>query len=174
MTWWRPRHDAPGAALLHPISVICLLLLAFNDHVLKRLYPGTLSGKLSDFAGVVLLPLFLHAVFEVTFARARRTPPSPALSNRALSVCLVLGLGAFALPEVWPAAEAVYGYAFGVAYYPFRAVAALFSGRPVPPVQPVHATADLTDLLALPMGFVAYVVGQRRRAHVDTARREDP
>jgi hypothetical protein len=161
MTWWRPRHEAPGAALLHPIAVICLLVLAFNDHVLKRVYPSTLSGKLSDFAGVVLLPLFLHAAFEVTVARVRRAPPSPALSNRALGVCLVLGLGAFALPEVWPPADAVYRYGFGIAYYPFRAMAALLRERPVPPVLPVQATADVTDLLALPMGLVAYAVGRR-------------
>lgn len=166
MTWWRPRHDAPGAALLHPIALISLVVLVLNDHVLKRVDPGTLSGKLSDFAGVVLLPLFLHAAFEVTVARARRAPPSPALSNRVLGVCLVLGLAAFALPEIWPAAEAVYRYGFGIAHYPFRAVAALLSQRPVPPVLPVHATADVTDLLALPMGFVAYAVGRRRQAHV--------
>src|SRR5687768_14295575 len=162
MTWWRPRHDAPGAALLHPIAVICLLVLVFNDHVLKRVYPGALSGKLSDFAGVVLLPLFLHAACEVTVGRARRAPPSAAFSNRALGMCLVLGLGAFALPEVWPPAEAVYRYAFGLVHYPFQAMAALLSERPLPPVRPARATADVTDLLALPMGFVAYAVGRRR------------
>lgn len=161
MTWWRPRHDAPGAALLHPITLSSLLVLVVNDHVLKRVYPGTLSGKLSDFAGVVLLPLFLHAAFELTVARARRAPPSAVLSNRALGVCLVLALAAFALPEVWPAAETVYRYAFGVAHYPFRAMAALLGQRPLPPVVPAHSTADVTDLLALPMGFVAYAVGRR-------------
>ena len=157
---WR-RHDAPGAALIHPVSIAAVVLLGLNDHVLKRAAPGVLSGKLSDFAGVVLLPLFLHAAFEVTVARFR-SPPSPALSNRALQVCLMVGLSAFALPEVWPAAETLYRYAFGVAHWPFRAALALLAARPIPGVVPVQATADVTDLLALPMGFVAYAVGRRR------------
>lgn len=159
--FWRSRHDAPGAALLHPVSLASLLMLGLNDHVLKRVAPGVLSGKLSDFAGVVLLPLVLHAVFEMTFTRLR-SPPSPELSNRALKVCLALGLSAFALPEVWPAAETVYRYAFGVAYWPFRALAAALAERPLPSLLPVDATADVTDLLALPMGFLAYAVGRRR------------
>lgn len=159
MRW--SRHDAPGAALLHPISVASLLVLGLNDHVLKRVAPGFLSGKLSDFAGVVLLPLFLHAAFEVAVARWR-APPSPELSNRALQVCLVLGLTAFALPELWPAAETFYRHAFGVAHWPFRAARALVSARPIPGVVPVQATADVTDLLALPMGFVAHAIGRRR------------
>ena len=159
--FWRSRHDAPGAALLHPLSLASVLLLGLNDHVLKRVAPGLLSGKLSDFAGVVLLPLFLHAAFEVTVARLR-APPSPELSNRALKVCMLLGLSAFALPEVWPPAETLYRYAFGAAHWPFRAAAAALAGRPLPPLQPVTATADVTDLLALPMGLVAYAVGRRR------------
>lgn len=159
--FWRSRHDAPGAALLHPVSLASLLLLGFNDHVLKRVAPGALSGKLSDFAGVVLLPLFLHAVFEVSVARFR-APPSPELGNRALKVCVALGLSAFALPEIWPAAETLYRYAFGVAYWPFRALAAALSEGPLPSLLPVDATADVTDLLALPMGLVAWTVGRRR------------
>jgi hypothetical protein len=159
--FWRTRHDAPGAALLHPVSLASLLVLGLNDHVLKRVAPGVLSGKLSDFAGVVLLPLFLHAAFEVSVARFR-APPSAELSNRALTVCLALGLSAFALPEVWPAAETVYRYAFGVAYWPFRTLVAVLAERPLPSLLPVDATADVTDLLALPMGFIAYAVGRRK------------
>ena len=163
--FWRSRHDAPGAALLHPVSLASLLMLGLNDHLLKRVAPGVLSGKLSDLAGVVLLPLFLHAAFEVSVARFR-APPSRELSNRALKVCLALGLSAFALPEVWPAAETVYRYAFGLAYWPFRALAAVVTERALPEVLPVNATADITDLLALPMGFVAYAVGRRGRSPV--------
>lgn len=161
--FWQ-RHEAPGAAILHPVCVASLLLLAFNDHVIKRYAPGVLSGKLSDFAAVVLLPLFLQAAWEVTYARLRSAPPAVALSNRVLKVSIAVTLAILALPEVWPAAETAYRYGFGVLHWPFRAVAALFSGRELPGILPVQATADVTDLVALPMGFVAYAVGRRGRS----------
>jgi hypothetical protein len=40
-----------------------LVLLALNDHVLKAAYHNPLTGKLSDFAGMVVLPLLLAYLF---------------------------------------------------------------------------------------------------------------
>jgi hypothetical protein len=110
----------------------------------------------------VLLPLFLHAAWEVSYARLRRPPPAE-LGNRVLKVCIAVSLLVYALPEVWPAAETAYRYGFGVLHWPFRAVAALFAGRGLPGIRPVQATADVTDLVAVPMGLVAYAVGKRGR-----------
>ena len=62
---------APGAALLHPALPSSLLVLLVNDHWLKRTHPGVLSGKLSDFATMLLLPVLLHALFELV-AQERR------------------------------------------------------------------------------------------------------
>ncbi len=42
--------------------IIGLVLLLFNDFYLKYAYPGFLSGKLSDFAGLFIFPFFI-AVF---------------------------------------------------------------------------------------------------------------
>lgn len=162
--WWPLRHEAPGAAILHPACLASLVVLAFNDHVIKRYWPGVLSGKLSDFAAVVLLPLFLQAAWEVTSARIRGAPPSALSSNRVLKACVALTLAILALPEVWPAAETAYRYGFGVLHWPFRALAALFTGGGLPGIRPVQATADVTDLVALPMGYVAYAVGRRANA----------
>ena len=41
--------------LSHPLVIAALLLLLLNDFLLKAIYPGALTGKLSDFAGVLLL-----------------------------------------------------------------------------------------------------------------------
>ncbi|MBI5288860.1 MAG: hypothetical protein HY873_07795 [Chloroflexi bacterium] len=40
-----------------------LLLLLANDFVLKQAYPGVLTGKLSDFAGLFIFPMFWSALF---------------------------------------------------------------------------------------------------------------
>jgi hypothetical protein len=150
------RNLAPGGALLHPVTLTALATLALNDHVLKRLCPGVVTGKLSDFAGVVLLPVFLHALVELAAARVWRRPLSAVAGDRWLFGCVAASLLAFALPEVLPTAELVYRYGLGGAQWPFRALAALLGGHALPRVLPVRATADVTDLLALPMGLVAY------------------
>ena len=46
-------------ALAHPGSVLALVLLVVNDHVLKQAWPGWVTGKLSDVAGLVVFPLLL-------------------------------------------------------------------------------------------------------------------
>jgi hypothetical protein len=155
------RSPAPGGALLHPVTLTALGTLALNDHVLKRVCPGVITGKLSDFAGVVLLPVFLHALVELAAARVWRRPLSTATSDRWLVGCVVVSLLAFGLPEVSLAAELAYRYGLGGAQWPFRALAALVTGHAPPDVRPVRATADVTDLLALPMGFVAFWIARR-------------
>lgn len=158
------RSQAPGAALLHPITLTALFTLALNDHVLKHVCPGWWTGKLSDFAGVVLLPVFAHALLELVATRVFKKPLDATKSDRWLTVCVTASLLVFALPEVWAPAELGYRYGLGAAQWPFRALAAAWSGVASPIVVPVRATADITDLLALPMGFVAFAVS-RRQAH---------
>jgi hypothetical protein len=49
-------------ALSHPYSVAAAVTLAVNDHILKGLAPGWLTGKLSDFAGLFFFPYLLTLV----------------------------------------------------------------------------------------------------------------
>lgn len=42
----------------HPLFILSLLILATNDFVLKDAFPGMLTGKLSDFAGMFLFTAF--------------------------------------------------------------------------------------------------------------------
>ena len=44
------------AWLGHPVTVLALVVLVLNDHVLKAAQPGWLTGKLSDVVGLVLAP----------------------------------------------------------------------------------------------------------------------
>lgn len=154
------RHRLPGAALLHPLALAALVVLIANDHGLKRWMPGLLTGKLSDFAGVLLLPLFLQAVYEVGAARGGRTV-NAAGSNRALRASLVLTALGFGAVELWGPCESLYRVGLGLLQWPFQAGLALFFGEGLPPLRPVRATADPTDLLALPMLLVSARLGRR-------------
>jgi hypothetical protein len=60
-----PEH--PRNALSHPVFWAALALLLLNDHVLKRaaLLPDTVTGKLSDFAGLLVAPVLAVAMFRV-------------------------------------------------------------------------------------------------------------
>lgn len=48
--------------LTDPRFVLSLLVLALNDHVLKQAWPGMVTGKLSDFAGLFAFGWFCIAV----------------------------------------------------------------------------------------------------------------
>jgi len=105
------RGDAatlPAAlhALTHPAALLGLGLLILNDHLLKTLTPSPLTGKLSDFAGLFVLPFFFITLLalpgdmlEVSsrrvaafsfafsglwFAALKTLPPINALSSKAL------------------------------------------------------------------------------------------
>ena len=96
------RTARPSTYLLNYIFLAGLLLLALNDHLWKDLYGNWLTGKLSDVAGVVILPLFLAAVFQLRTWPALLTTvlffgwwKSP-LSQGALDAVNTLGIAHFA------------------------------------------------------------------------------
>lgn len=93
-------HDqARTPALAHPLWLLSLALLVLNDHLFKHepLLAGTLTGKLSDFAGLVVAPPLLAAL-----VRAR--------SARAQALCLALvGAGFAAIKVSSPCARALEG-----------------------------------------------------------------
>jgi hypothetical protein len=81
----------PGGELLHPAALAAMVLLALNDHVLKGRAPGWLTGKLSDFAGLLFFPLLLTAGWN-TARWALRRPWR--LTSRALVIAVVAtGIG---------------------------------------------------------------------------------
>lgn len=57
------------AWLVHPVTLGAVVLLAVNDHVLKAAYPGLLTGKLSDAAGLLVAPPVLALVVTPLLAR---------------------------------------------------------------------------------------------------------
>jgi len=45
-----------------PTFIIVTLLLFINDFLLKNLYPGEITGKISDFTGMFIFPIFLYSL----------------------------------------------------------------------------------------------------------------
>ncbi len=49
--------------IFNPVFLTCLTLLFLNDHFFKFYYTSWFTGKLSDIAGIVLLPMLLTYLF---------------------------------------------------------------------------------------------------------------
>ncbi|RYZ48588.1 MAG: hypothetical protein EOP49_18325, partial [Sphingobacteriales bacterium] len=56
--------------LSHPIFLISLALLLLNDFYLKATFHNAWTGKLSDFAGLIVLPVFIAALLPKLASRA--------------------------------------------------------------------------------------------------------
>ncbi len=129
--------------LLRPWVVASVLLLIVNDHALKMAYPGFVTGKLSDFAGLLFFPYLLHALWTAL------APKRASLVLCALATGLV-----FTAIQLFPAAGSAWSWMLGALQWVGWAAFAVVAGDPLPAVAPVAHTADPTDLLALPMlGF---------------------
>lgn len=131
-------RDRPGlAALVHPVALVALALWMVNDHYLKRCHPGALSGKLSDVACLIVVPLLAVAAIELV----RES------SNRAIWIACITATGlVMATINLSDAAAFVYRWGLGVAHWPLRVVL----NRELVSVHPARLTMDPTDLLALP------------------------
>jgi hypothetical protein len=92
----------PQRVLLHPLWLSSLLLLVLNDHVLKGagLLPTVVTGKLSDFAGLLVAPALFaalvgvrssrgwwltHAAVGVVFSAIQVSPEIAALWSQAMA-----------------------------------------------------------------------------------------
>lgn len=66
-----PHSLQPRRVLAHPLWWIALALLAANDHLFKGagVLPGALTGKLSDFAGLLVAPALLAVLLGVNHRR---------------------------------------------------------------------------------------------------------
>jgi hypothetical protein len=74
------------AWLGHPLTVLALVVLIVNDHVLKAAHPGLLTGKLSDVAGLVLAPPLVAGVVALLVPRVPARP-------LAVSALVFVGVG---------------------------------------------------------------------------------
>lgn len=158
----RPGIDScrdAGDLLLNPVALAALMLLLTNDHFFKAAWPGPLTGKLSDLAGVIFLPLFLVSAWEVLLALIGRWR---APSMRAVAVSTVVSTTTFGLVKALPGVADLAGQILGVAQWVIALPIVVSSARPLPPVVGTRVIADPTDLVVLPAVAVALWLGMRR------------
>jgi hypothetical protein len=137
-----------------PLAAIALLVL--NDHVFKARWPGWITGKLSDVAGLVFFPLLLHAL-------TARLPGVRALSpERRLLLCTAATALVFSAVKTWAPATRAYEIGLGLLQWPFRIAGALLRGEAPGGPRWVALVRDPTDLLALPFVVVPLVLQRRR------------
>lgn len=147
-----------GDGLLRPAALVAIAALVVNDHVLKDAYPGFVTGKLSDVAGLWFFPLFVQAVAEVL--GLARPGARPVLIAAAIGTAV-----GFLLTKTWTPANDAYAVGLAALQWPFRAAAAALAGAPIPDVGRVSLVMDATDLVALP-AVLGGLVGARAGAPV--------
>ncbi|MEO6082065.1 MAG: hypothetical protein ABIQ18_03075, partial [Umezawaea sp.] len=116
----------------HPVTVGATVVLLLNDHVFKQAWPGLVTGKLSDVAGLVMAPPVLGLLLGLV------------LVDRigAAAAVLLTGVG-FAVVKLTPAGAEVASAAWSVVNGPSVVL------------------ADPTDLVALPALGLAWWVWRR-------------
>lgn len=144
-----PTWQPPG--LLHPVALACLGVFVLNDHVVKSIAPGVVSGKLSDVTGLVYFPLLLQAAVETPWWW--RAPYRS--SDRVLAACaIVTGVTFTAINLDAGASEAIANLFAVGRWLAFDVV------RGADSPTPFALTPDATDLVALPALWIAWRLGR--------------
>lgn len=112
-----PR-SVPASVIGRPLPIAAVALLALNDHVLKRAWPGASTGKISDVAGLFFFPLLIASLARLVvprapvravamgsslataavFAAIKVVPIANAIANRVLGPTVLDPTDLFALP----------------------------------------------------------------------------
>ncbi len=92
----------------HPVCLTAVGLLLVNDHVLKSAFPSALTGKLSDFAWMVVCPVLIAAILS-----ALRLP-----DRLARIVALSVAVLSFVLLQLYPPLGEAWIGVFGGAHVP--------------------------------------------------------
>jgi hypothetical protein len=143
--------------LLSPAAVAAIVVLVVNDHWGKAYFANTLTGKLSDGAGLLFFPLLVISLLEGAWALWSRQPQRV---NRRLVTSAVAATGAaFAAVKLSAPIAELWSQLIGVGFHPIRVLLAVSNGAPMPDVAPVVVRADPWDLLALPVLVVPLLLG---------------
>jgi hypothetical protein len=138
------RKVVPGELAVHPVVFGALVVLVVNDRWLKTAWPGYVTGKLSDVAGLVLLPVGLLSLLEVGRWAGGRT-----LAWRRDAVVLVtLCVVGFVFVKCTAAGHDAYAWSVGALRWPVH------GGGAVRPIAVARDVGDLVALLIVPLPFV--------------------
>jgi hypothetical protein len=146
--------DRRADLLLHPVVLLALAVWIGNDHLAKAAWPGAVTGKLSDVAGLVVFPL----IPVVALDRWRRWRGLPASGAAWAAGWLAATAAAMIAIKVVDPAAWVYRHGLAVVQYPLLAALRLLASGDLPALRPVRLAMDPTDLLALPALLVPWLL----------------
>jgi hypothetical protein len=141
-------------ALLHPIALLALAVWLINDHHGKAAYGGWVTGKLSDVACLIVVPLVPVAALELWRARRGLAPPGRTWQYASLAAAGLV----MATINLLDGAAWAYRHGLGVAQWPIAAISGVLAGHGLPPLRPVQLTMDASDLLVLPILVVPWLL----------------
>ena len=133
------------------MGMLCLWLL--NDHLLKDLYANMWTGKLSDVAGLVVFPLIPVALYEFFCVwKNKSSTQTTAILHMSLLATGLLLIGI----NLSQTCSDLCCQVLGTLQWPIRGLLNAVKGEAWPPLMPVSATPDPTDLLTLPALFIPF------------------
>jgi hypothetical protein len=170
------RNRLPiDAAVLHPGTIGSLAILILNDHLGKARWPGLVTGKLSDIAGLIFFPIILLGVSSMATDWRRGSSVRHGVPSTHARAAVTLTACAFVAVKTIPVVALSYSITLGWIQWPFRTIVHLLSGSGVPASVPVIVHADPTDLIALPAVLAALYIGSGgRRWALELTRNQAP
>lgn len=156
----------PVGELLHPGALLAVAVLVANDWWAKRAYPGWLTGKLSDVAGLVMAPLALSAAIGCALwlaaqvgARLGRAPAGadPAERRRGAPRW---SIDCSARPRRFALALALTAAVFTATKLSATAASLVVSALALCGFPASRIVVDPTDLLALPALWCAAAIAR--------------
>ncbi|MEV4313265.1 hypothetical protein [Actinocrispum sp. NPDC049592] len=85
----------------HPLTVGATAVLLLNDHVLKQAWPGLVTGKLSDVAGLVVAPPALGLLFGLFLTGRIGAAAAVLVTGAGFTVVKLTSAGAQFASEAW-------------------------------------------------------------------------
>ncbi len=152
------RRALPAGEFFHILSLSAFLLLIVNDWYLKpsTWAPPLLTGKLSDFAGLLFFPLLLTALFDCFLLLLARLGTAVDFTLRRYKLLIAIGAtgAAFSAIKLNPLANAA-----AIRLAEEMGLAA-------------QVVADPSDLIALPVLWLTWRIGLAEIARVPLGRME--
>ncbi|MFJ8962452.1 hypothetical protein ACIRG5_23975 [Lentzea sp. NPDC102401] len=143
----------------HPLTVAATAVLLLNDHVFKQAWPGVVTGKLSDVAGLVVAPAVLGVLFGLFRAGPFGAAAATLLTGAGFAWVKLSRTGAEVASAAWSIvngpsvvladpSDLIALPALGLAWWAWRRAAA----APPLPDGPAHR---LRVVLAMPFAVLA-------------------
>ncbi|MDX8148899.1 hypothetical protein SK854_42750 [Lentzea sp. BCCO 10_0061] len=143
----------------HPLTVAATAVLLLNDHVFKQAWPGVVTGKLSDVAGLVVAPAVLGLLFGLFRAGPFGAAAATLLTGAGFAWVKLSRTGAEVASAAWSVvngpsvvladpSDLIALPALGLAWWAWRRAAA----APPLPDGPAHR---LRVVLAMPFAVLA-------------------